>query len=163
MTRRMCWCLVAVLVSVMAVCVLSASGQGRRERRNARLAESAQPKKVSGGVTFEHAGAYDKTYDAVLNFLKRQGHTIDSADRDIGQIITAMDIKGGYSQTGTRIQITLIKDSETKTTVRAAVTQQKRKKALQAEPWSEPKVDEQASSKLAEEVKAALKTSQSTT
>jgi len=108
-------------------------------------------------VTFQNAVAIDKTYEAVLNHLKRQGQTIESADKEVGQIITAMDITGGYSQTGTRIQITFIKDSDTQTTVRVAVTKQKRKKALQVEPWSDPKVDEQESSKVAEEIKGALK------
>ena len=68
-----------------------------------------------------------------------------------------MEITGGYSQTGTRIQITLIKQNVTETTVRVAVTNQKRKKALKAEPWSDPKVNDQRSANKAEELKAALK------
>jgi hypothetical protein len=150
-------CIGASLTALLALVQPSVFGQSRRERRNARVAESAQPKKVTGGVIFQNAAAYEKTYEVILNHLKRQGQTIDSADKEVGQIITAMDIKGGYSQTGTRIQITLIKDSDTQTTVRVAVTKQKRKKALQVEPWSDPKVDDQESSKVAEEIKAALK------
>ena len=41
--------------------------------------------------------AYDKAYGATLNYLKREGYTIDSASPDTGQIITGMEVKGGYS------------------------------------------------------------------
>jgi len=154
--------IVLVVSSIVAVLLLTptALGQSRRQRREARVAESAQIRNVPGGVTFQNPGPFNKTYDITLNHLKRQGYTIDSADKDVGQIITAMDIKGGYSQTGTRIQVTLIKDSDTQTTVRVAVTQQKRKKLLQTEPWSDPKMDNEQSSRVAGEIKAALKTTQ---
>ena len=131
-------------------------GQGRHERRMAQLAESAQPRRVAGGVEFQRSASHDETYDAVLTFLKKQGYTVESADKEVGQIITAMDIKGGWRQTGTRVQITLIKEAEIKTTVRVAVVEQKRFKALQAEPWGDPKVNEKESAKLAEALKAAL-------
>jgi len=157
---RLCPAVFVAALSMLALFEGSGLSQSRRERRNARVEESAQPKNVSGGVTFENMAPLDKTYEVVLNFLKRQGHTIDSADKDVGQIMTAMSIKGGYSQTGTRIQVTLIKDTDTKTTVRVAVTQQKRKKALQVEPWSDPKVNAEDSSKVADEIKAALKSAQ---
>lgn len=147
---------VVILLSGWVVAPLQA--QGRKARKEARLAESEKPKNVSGGVTFKANQSFEKTYEVVLNHLKREGHTIDSADKDVGQIITAIDIKGGYSQTGTRIQITLIKDSETQTTVRVAVTKQKRKKALQTEPWSDPKVDNDESTTVADAIKAALPT-----
>lgn len=132
--------------------------QGRKAKREARNTESEKPKNVAGGVTFQVVKPFEATYEATLNYLKREGHTIDSADKDIGQIITAIDIKGGYSQTGTRVQLTLIKDKEAQTTVRVAVTKQKRKKALQTEPWSDPKVDAEESTALAEAVKAAVST-----
>lgn len=154
--RSFCDTLLALLVLV----VLTQSdllSQSRRERRNARTAESAQPKNVSGGVTFQQQATFERAYEVILNHLKRKGYTIDSADKDVGQIITAMDIKGGYSQTGTRIQITLIKDNDTETTVRVAVTNQKRKKALQVEPWSDPKVNDEESQKVADDVRAALR------
>jgi len=52
--------------------------------------------------------------------------------------------------------LTFIKESDTATSIRVAVTQQKRKKALQAEPWGEPKVNADESSKIADELKPAL-------
>ena len=67
-----------------------------------------------------------------------------------------MTITGGYSQTGTRVQVTLIKDTDTATTVKVAVTEQKWKKLLQTEPWSDPKVNDKESAKTADQIKAAL-------
>ncbi len=128
----------------------------RHQRREAKLAESAEPKSVKGGVAFQVAVTYDKAYDSVVNHLKRQGYTIDVSGKETGQIITGMDIKGKYTQTGTRVQITCIKDNDTQTSIRVAVTEQKRKKLLQTEPWGDPKVNDEASAKIAEEVKAAV-------
>ena len=135
------------------------AGQSRHERREARLAESAQPKGVAGGVTLSSSLPLASAYDTVLNSLKREGRVIDSADREIGQIITAMEITGRFSQTGTRLQITFIKEGESKTSIRVAVTQQKRKKLLQTEPWGDPKVNEAESQRAAEQLKKALEPS----
>jgi hypothetical protein len=101
---------------------------------------------------------YDKAYEAILNHLKRHEYTIDSANKETGQIVTAMTISGGYSQTGTRVYVTLIKDSETSTTIRVAVSEQKRKKLLQTEPWGDAKVNSKKSTELADEIKSALST-----
>ncbi|MBI1745924.1 MAG: hypothetical protein HYR55_04960 [Acidobacteria bacterium] len=146
-----------VVLSVVLLAQVSVQGQSRKARREANAEESAKPKKVSGGETFQTSNPYDKAYDLTLNFFKKQDYTMDSASREIGQIITAMSIEGGYRQTGTRVQITLIKESETSTTVRVAVAKQKRYKALQVEPWGDPKVDAKESAKLADDLKTTLK------
>ncbi len=142
----------AVLIGAASTCAYAQ----RHARKEANIAESAEPRNVKGGTTFQAAAPYDKAYDAVLNYLKRQGYTIDSAGKDTGQIITAMDTSGRYTQTGTRVEVTCIKDSDTQTSVRVAVTEQKRKKLLQTEPWGDPKVDAEASAKIAGEIKTAL-------
>src|SRR5690349_8759740 len=54
--------------------------------------------------------------------------------KDAGQIVTAMEIAGGYSQAGTRIIVTLIKDNGSQTRIRV-VPKQKRKKLLHTEPF----------------------------
>jgi len=54
------------------------------------------------------------------------------------------------------VYVTLIKDNETSTTLKVAVSEQKRKKLLQTEPWGDPKVNSEKSSKLAEDIKAAF-------
>lgn len=143
---------VTALLAVVGTC---AYGQ-RHAKKDAAIDESAQPKNVKGGATFQVAVPYDRAYSTVLNHLKRQGYTIDSAGKDTGQIITAMDIKGGYTQTGTRVQVTCIKDSDTQTSIRVAVTEQKRKKLLQTEPWGDPKVNEASSAKIADDIKSAI-------
>jgi hypothetical protein len=150
----------AVLAAVWATALLGMAGTcaygQRHAKKDAAIDESAQPKNVKGGTTFQAAVPYDRAYDAVLNHLKRQGYAIESAGKDTGQIITAMDIKGGYSQTGTRVQVTCIKDSDTQTSIRVAVTEQKRKKLLQTEPWGDPKVNAQSSATVADEIKSAI-------
>jgi hypothetical protein len=143
------------LFVVQSICV----SQGRHEKREAKLEESAKPRSVSGGVTFQTDTPYDKAYDAVLNYLKRQDYTIDSASKETGQIVTAIVVTGGYSQTGTRVYVTLIKDTEKTTTVKVAVAEQKRKKLLQTEPWGDPKVNQEKSANLADKIKDALKSS----
>lgn len=125
-------------------------------KKEARLAESEKPQNVKGGATFQVNVTYGKSYDSALNWLKRQGYTIDSASGDTGQIVTALDVTGGYSQTGTRVQLTFIKDSDSMTSVRVVVTEQKRKKLLQTEPWGDAKANEAESSKIADQIKTAI-------
>lgn len=149
-----------VTASLLSAIILSSATvayAGRKQRREAQVAESAKPRSAPGGVTFEVSLGYDAAYDGALNYLKRQGHTLESAGRDTGQLITAMVVKGIYRQTGTRLQVTLIKESAEKTTVRVAVVQHKRSKALQTEPWNEPKVNDTESERVADELKQALR------
>ncbi|MDQ1636831.1 MAG: hypothetical protein QOF62_170 [Pyrinomonadaceae bacterium] len=148
---------IASILALTAVLPMSSFAQGRHEKREQKLEESAKAKGVSGGVTFQIEVAYDKAHEATLSYLKRQEYTIESASKETGQIVTAMTIKGGYSQTGTRVYVTLIKDSDNSTTLRVAVSEQKRKKLLQTEPWGDPKVNSEKSQKLADDIKAALK------
>jgi hypothetical protein len=128
----------------------------RHERHQAVAEESSKPISVSGGPTFQILRPYGDAFDATLNYLKKQGYNIDSASQEIGQIITAITVKGGWHQTDTRVMVTLIKDSESATTLRVAVTEQKRYKALQTELWGEPKVNNGRSNDLADQLKSAL-------
>src|ERR1035441_2217433 len=128
---------ICLVISAMALGLMagySLNGGQRHERKAAQAEESGKPKAVSGGVTFQRNAPYEKTFDDVLNFLKKQGYGIDSADKDAGTIYTELSIKGGWKQTGTRVNVTLIKDSETAASVRVALTEQKRYKAAQTEP-----------------------------
>ena len=150
--------IISVLASFLILVLLcpGAFAQSRKEKKEQKLEESAKPKSAPGGVKFQVQKSYQDSYDALLNWAKRADYTIDKADKETGQIITAMAVTGGYSQTGTRVFLTLIKDSESATTVKVAVSEQKRKKLLQTEPWSDPNVNEKESSSLADKVKAAL-------
>ena len=145
----------AIIASTLIVPPMAA--QGRHERKAQEAADSAAPKNVPGGVTFQNPNPFEKTFDVVVNELKREGHLIDRADKDAGQIITGMEIAGGYSQTGTRIVVTLIKDNDDQTSIRVVVTKQKRKKLLQTEPWGDPKADDQESQRAADSIKGAFK------
>lgn len=124
------------------------------------MEESTKVKSMAGGVKFQVNSSYEKAYDTVVNFLKKQDYAIDSASKETGQVVTAMTITGSWKQTGTRVQITFIKDNESATTIKIAVTEQKRYKALQVEPWGEAKVNSKKSEQLADEVKSALNTAE---
>lgn len=145
-----------VLFLIVAMSTPALFSQGRKEKKQARIEESAKPKNVAGGVKWQAAKSYQDSYDAVLNWIKRADYTIESADRDTGQVVTAMSVTGGYNQTGTRLMVTLIKDNETATTLKVAVTEQKRKKLLSTEPWSDPKVNEKESQKVADQLKTVF-------
>jgi len=140
---------------------VSISGQVQaqaHERDAQRIAESEQIQSVRGGATFQVSAAYDVVFDAIVNNLKRTGVNLDSASRDAGQIATAMEVSGGWKQTGKRTIITLIKDSADKTTVRVAISVQKRFKGLQTEPWGDASIDPKASAAAAEQIRSTIET-----
>src|SRR5947207_1532349 len=129
-----------LLVSFLAISMCSSviPAQGLHDTIEKRKEESAKPKNVAGGVKFQVQKSYQDTYEALLNWVKRADYTIESADKETGMITTAMTITGGYSQTGTRLMLTLIKDSDNATTLKVVVSEQKRKKLLAPDPWSDP-------------------------
>ena len=125
--------------------------------QSGKAADSSQPD-TAGSATFTDPSGIDRVFSVVLDYLKKQGYTIESADKNIGQIMTAMDIKGGFTQTGTTVQVTLIKASDKQTTVRDTVKTQRRVKGSKEHPWRDIKIDPKESSRIAEELKTALKT-----
>jgi len=147
---------IGLAVLTIVISLSTAAYAQRHERDAEKVAESGQVQSVSGGATFALSDSYDTVFDSLVTYLKRSGLTLDSASRDAGQIATALEISGGWHQTGTRTVLSLIRDSTDKTSVRVAVTLQKRYKALQVEPWSDPKVDEKASAAYAEKLKTDL-------
>ncbi|MGB8509853.1 MAG: hypothetical protein WCD76_15840 [Pyrinomonadaceae bacterium] len=132
----------------------AATARDRQERE----VEQSKVQDSSGSVIIKINQPPDQMYERVLTFLKRRGLMIESASKETGQILTGMTITGGYRQTGTRIQIALIKDGPNTTSIRVSVTEQKRYKALKTEPWGDPKINPQMSGKLADELMAALAT-----
>ncbi|HEY2381428.1 MAG TPA: hypothetical protein VGK48_09655 [Terriglobia bacterium] len=150
---RIGYVLIACLLVLFSI---SALPQNRKDKKEAQLAESAKPKNVAGGVKFQVQKSYAESYDVLLNWVKRADYTIESADKENGLISTAMTITGGYSQTGTRLMLTLIKDTDTATTVRVVVTDQKRKKLLTTEPWSDPKVNQPETQRVADNLKSTF-------
>lgn len=144
------------LLTVLPVGRTLASPQGLHERHMKQVEESARPTAVADGMSFQDSTSYDKTFDDVVTFLKKQDYAIDSASKDAGTIFNSMSVKGHRHQTGTRVSVSLIRDSKNVTEVQVAVTQQKRFKALQTEPWGTPKVDKAKTSALAGKMKAVL-------
>ena len=67
-----------------------------------------------------------------------------------------MDITGGYRQTGMRVQVTCIEDSDTQTSVRVVVTEQHRTKLLQTEPWGGAKANEAESARVGAQIKTII-------
>ena len=146
-------------LTIIAGCVVlgcAVAAAQRHERHEQANKESQEISSVSQGSSFQTPRSQDEAFQLIVNYLKRNGETIESASKDAGEIATALSIKGGWHQTGTRTQISLIKDSETATTVRVAITEQKRYKALQTEPWGSPKVNTGKSAEYAEKLQKEL-------
>lgn len=110
----------------------------------------------SGGpAVLVHAADLNTTYEAVLNEVKKEGLSVDSASKDAG-IKTATSVSGHYHQTGEHLQIQFIEDGSNGTTVRVTAFKQTRYKALNTDPWSSPKVDPKQSQDAADKFKAGL-------
>lgn len=147
-----------VLLCVLALaCPTLLLGQAH-DRHMAEAAASAQVTAVPGGATISIEGPYEKVFDALVPYLQKAGYSVDTADRQAGLVATSLQITGGWKQTGTRIVITVIKDTATSTSLRVACTVQKRYKGLQVEPWGDPKVDDKASAEQAKKIQSELPT-----
>ncbi|MCL4488896.1 MAG: hypothetical protein M1570_12300 [Chloroflexi bacterium] len=139
----------------------SALAQGRKEKKEARLAESEKPRDVPGGVSFAVNMPADKAFDVAVRYFQTHDAALDeSSKKDLGQLTTAIRIVdvGGFrnNNKGYRTYVTFIRDSDTSTTVKVRVTVQQRTKHLQAEPWSDPKVLDKETAETADQLKAAL-------
>ena len=141
-------------IALLSLLTLIASAQDRRERKELERTESAQPREVPGGVTFQVNVPLETAFETVLTAFKRKEYAIESADKVLGRIGTGMTVTGGYIQTGSRVIVVFIKDSDSQTSIRVTTTAQKRKKLLQAEPWENPKLDVAATAKAIDELKA---------
>jgi hypothetical protein len=125
------------------------------KRHEAEKADQSKP--VAGSVSLAVKKSYQDTFDFVVNWLKKEGFTIEEADAVKGQISTPIEqTKGGYSQKGSRVMVTLIKENDATTTLRVVVAEYGRKKLLAADAWSNPKADDDKTKELAELLKAAL-------
>ena len=121
-----------------------------------RAAASGQVQYANGGTSIELAASYDVAYSTLIDYLNKGGATVEDANKEIGHVATALEISGGYHQTGKRMTFTILKTAPEKTTIRVAVTTQKRYKALSTDSWSDPKVDDKASSEYADKLKSDL-------
>ena len=92
----------------------------------------------------------------MVTVLKKADANIALADKDTGVIATEIVITGGWKQTGTRTVVSLIRDTPTQTIVKVCVTTQKRYKAIQTEPWSDPVLDKAQTGPAAAAIKTAV-------
>lgn len=101
-----------------------------------------------------HAAPLEATYADVLNEVKKEGYSLESASKDAG-IKTAIQVTGHYKQTGSHLEINFISDNG-HTTVRVAQMEQHRYRALKTEPWGDTKINTASSQDTAEKLKAGL-------
>jgi hypothetical protein len=137
----------------LPILLIALTSIARASRHDDMVAASEKPVAVAGGETFSVPVSFDQTFQGVVTSLQKAGNSIDTADKDAGQVLTSIVVSGGWHQTGTRVAVTIIRDSATSTIVRVCVTEQFRYKALQTEPWGDPAL---SSSKTAAQA-AALK------
>jgi len=105
-------------------------------------------------ATLVHAAPLEATYADVLNEVKKEGYSLESASKDAG-IKTAIQVTGHYKQTGSHLEINFISDNG-HTTVRVAQMEQHRYRALKTEPWGDTKINTASSQDTAEKLKAGL-------
>jgi hypothetical protein len=157
--------LIGVMIAALFVTITgsTAQAQSRRDRKEARNAESEKPRDVPGGVSFVARMPADKAFDAAVKYFQTHDVALDeSSKKDLGQLTTAMRIVdvGGFrnNNKGYRTYVTFIRDGDSTTTVKVKVTEQQRTKHAQAEPWSDPKVMEKETAETTDQLKAALTT-----
>jgi hypothetical protein len=150
-------CLIHLHVLAAAIFVAAAPASASRSERKAQaLTDSAKPIMVRGGEKLNVPLGYDATFEAVVQALKKADFPVALADRDAGLIATEIEITGSWRQTGSRTVVSLMKETDRMTIVTVAVTQQSRFKALQVEPWSEPKLNAPKTAEAAATIKAHL-------
>src|ERR1039458_7134176 len=156
-----------IVDTTMALCVTitgtTAQAQNRKEKQDARLAESEKPRDVPGGTSFVAKMPADKAFDAAVRYFQMHDVALDeSSKKELGQLTTAMRIVdvGGFrnNNKGYRTYVTFIRDDDSTTTVKVKVTVQQRTKHAQAEPWTDPKVLDKETAETADQLKAALTT-----
>lgn len=146
---------IALSVAVLAITPVTAMGQAHARRMTA-VETSAEPHAVAGGQQFTVQAPAAKVFAAVVKQLNLSGRVVDTANKDSGVVATSMEISGGWRQTGKRWIITVVSVSDTETIVQVAATVQKRYKALQVEPWSDPKIDDKATAAALAELQPAI-------
>lgn len=152
MIHRVALCL--IVVSLVVGQSYKALAQSRHERREQRLADSANQnasaEEIKKAQEVVIPNSYDATFDAVVQVLKSKGLTIDAANKDVGQIKTEFQITvpDKPHQHGMRYLIDLRKISEKETGVKVVGLEQVRTFRLQAEPWEPPTYNAEASGVL---------------
>ncbi len=153
-----------VVASLVVGQTYQALAQGFHARREQRLADSANQnasaEEIKKAQEVVIQGSYDATFDAVVQVLKSKGLTIETANKDVGQMKTEFQITVPEKphQHGMRYLIDLRKISEKETGVKVVGLEQVRTFRLQAEPWELPTYNAEASSALTKAIVDATST-----
>lgn len=110
-------------------------------------------KAPSGSVAFQTSAGYEAAYDRILNVLKQERYTLESASKETGQITTEMVIEHGYVDLGRAVIISLIKESGGLTTVQVTAYKQGRRVGGQ---WQQKVYTKDKAALLAGKLRAAL-------
>lgn len=137
----------------------SLEAQGLHARIQARKAEAEKPKAVKNAAEIQLQKSYQASYEDVLNWMKKSDFSVDFANsnKDNGIVASTIEVvKGGYSQTGRRLSVMLVKISDTETALRVAVTDHNRKKLFGADNWGDPQLNAEQTQAVVEQMKADL-------
>jgi hypothetical protein len=121
--------------------------------RQESIAHSPAIKPPAGSVAFQTSVAYEAAYDRILNVLKTEGYTLQSASKETGQITTELAIEHGSVDIGRAVVISLIKEPSGLTTVQITAYKQGRRIGGQ---WQEKVYTRDKAALLAEKLRAAL-------
>ena len=130
--------------------------KGLHAKIEARKKESEKPKAITGAVELQVTKSFDQAFEKTVNWVNKNDFQIDPENtrKEIGQITTTIvQVDGGYSQAGTRLRVTVIKEDDNNTTLKVLVEKLSRKKLFGAEPWSNPKVDLEQTQKVVDQMK----------
>lgn len=156
MSKRMFPFLIALaLLLQFSTPAFAQLGKKGVEKRNQ---EATQLQNVKGGTTFQVQKSYKATYDGLLNWVKTADYMIDiqNTSEVAGQIVTQMAVDEKDRGSATRMSITLMKKSDTETTVKVIVYEQRRSTFGGTGSWGDAKFKEDATKVAADKMSAEL-------
>lgn len=127
------------------------------EKRQAPAASTVPIKAPAGSVALQTSVGYEAVYDRILNVLKKEGYTLQSASKETGQITTELAVEHGAVDIGRAVIISLIKESGGLTTVLVTAYKQGRRIGGQ---WQAKVYTKDKAALLAEKLRAALQSNQ---
>ena len=144
-------------LTLVFVSVATMRAQGLHAKIEARKAEAERPRDVKGATELKITRSYQASFDEVLNWMKKSEMSIDfpNTDKDKGILATTIEqLKGGFSKGGERLVVTLIRASDTETTLRVAAVNYSK---LGADNWSQKDVNPDDTKKFVDDLQALFK------
>lgn len=126
---------------------------GAPEVRREPSVTSATTRAPAGSVAFQTSVGYEAAYDRILNVLKQEGYTLQSASKETGQITTELAIEHGAVDIGRAVIVSLIKESGGLLTIQVTAYKQGRRIGGQ---WQSKVYTKDKAALLAEKLHAVL-------